>query len=458
MKKNKLKILALLSSLTIFSTVLLSCASTKVDTPVLVESVDDFTTKTLSNGITVTFKQNRGSKIIVLRMIIEGGTSALDETLGGLEDITFDLLLRGSESYPYEKIKQLEYEKSFSLSSSVGKDYSALGFTCIQRDMSEVFELFSDCVLNPRFLEADFNQLMTENSAAMKERSSSPNGALSLALTKTAFQGHPYATTTKITEETYKNINLDLIRSHHQSLLNALRLKFVIVGNFSQALQNDFVSKLEIAFGNLSKKQYSEPKIPKIPFSLNGNVKIANEQAGNTGYVAGFFPCPSRSDTDYIPFAIATMYLDDLFFSNVREKAGAVYSINTGVIGGKELLGVISAYKVSDQKNLKNAIMQAFASYSDSELEKDIDQYKNKYISALFSPSQTASGSASNVVSSLEFFGDARAYLKRVEAVQNTTSKQVQDAFKKYLEPIAKENYIRWIVVDGDRNLDDYGF
>lgn len=110
------------------------------------------------------------------------------------------------------------------------------------------------------------------------------------------------------------------------------------------------------------------------------------------------------------------------------------------------------------KKNLKDAILRSFSNYSDSDLEKNLDKYKNKYISALFSPSQTASGVANSVVSSIEYFGEAKAYLNRVELVQNVTSEQVIAAYKKYLEPIAKENYIRWVVVDSEENLSEYDF
>ena len=105
-----------------------SCGSTKSIADSNLGSVEDFTKKQLANGVPVIFKQNRGSKIIVCRVIFEGGTSTIDKSLSGIEDLTLDLALRGSEKYPYSKIQKLEYEKSFSLNSSSGKDFSTAGF------------------------------------------------------------------------------------------------------------------------------------------------------------------------------------------------------------------------------------------------------------------------------------------------------------------------------------------
>ena len=243
MKSNSKKNLLVIFKIVLFTLILASCGSTKEVAPIIESSVSDFTIKTLTNGIPVVFKQNKGSKIVVLRMIFEGGSSAIDETLGGLEDVTFDMILRGSQEYPYEKIRQLEYEKSFSLTSSVGKDFSTLGFTCIQRDMSEVLTIFADCLLNPQMSQADFGQKMNENSSSIASRNADPSGALSLALTRTAFAGHPYSTTNYVTAESFKNINLDLVHGHYEGLLNALRIKFVIIGNFTKEDISNFLNQ-----------------------------------------------------------------------------------------------------------------------------------------------------------------------------------------------------------------------
>lgn len=434
-----------------------SCGSAKGVADAQLGTVEDFTVRQLANEIPVIFKQNKGSKIVVLRIMFEGGMAAIDKSMSGIEDLALDLALRGSETYPYEKIQQLEYEKSFSLTSSSGRDYATAGFICIQRDLAEVLSLFTDCLLNPSFLEADFSQKMTEASAEITRKKADPSGSLGLAISKAVFANHPYAATSSVTEESYPNINLMLVKSAHQNLLNALRMKVVVVGNFSMDLIEDFVSELNTAIGTLPKNPFSAPKIPVIQVA-SGAVRVANEQAGDTGYVAGLFHCPGRGATDYIPFALASMYLDDLLFSQVREKAGAVYSINTGVLGGKELVGVISAYKVTEKQSLKRLICDAILSFDEEAFTKKLSQYKNQYISSIFSSAQTSSGVASSIISSIEYFGSESAYLKRADEVLAVDAKDAVAAYRTYFEPIAKENTAQWIVVDGAENLSKYDF
>lgn len=440
-----------------FATIFLySCGSTK-NTVAASSEVSEFSKKQLSNGIPVIFKQNRGSKIVVLKMVFEGGTSAIDRTMSGIENLTLDLMLRGSEKYPYAKIQQLEYEKSFSFSSSSGKDYSTIGFVCIQRDLAEVLDIFSECLMHPQFLESDFNQKMVEAASAISARKADPSGALGTAITKSVFKNHPYETSSLITEDSLPNIKLNLVLGTYQELLSALRIKIIVVGNFNSELINDFTGELEASFGSIQRKAFSLPKIPKV-FVNAETLRIANEQAGDTGYVAGLFSCPSRNDADYIPFAIATMYLDDLLFSQVREKAGAVYSINTGVLGGKEFVAVLSGYKVTDKENFKKAVFDTILSYDEKAIEQKLSQYKNKYISSLFSSSQSASGVASNIISSIEYYGAEDAYMHRVDSVQSVNARQVIDAYKKYVLPVAQRNNAQWVIVDGKDNLQKYDF
>ena len=103
-KKNILVSVLVLISL-FAAGLFVSCGSTKSIADSNLGSVEDFTKKQLANGVPVIFKQNRGSKIIVCRVIFEGGTSTIDKSLSGIEDLTLDLALRGSEKYPYSKIQ-----------------------------------------------------------------------------------------------------------------------------------------------------------------------------------------------------------------------------------------------------------------------------------------------------------------------------------------------------------------
>lgn len=453
-KHNSLITVALLLVL-----LLVSCASTAKSggADFYADNIADFRTEKLSNGIPVYFKQNHGSKVVVLRMIFEGGVASYEEKKDGIEDFALSLALHGSKNYPYETLQTLEYEKSFSVVSSSNRDFSTAGFTCIFRDLNEVAGIFADSILNPNMSEEDFRQLQTETLDSLESRKANPNGTLGLALSKAAFKNHPYEVSASAREETFSSITLDDLKNHLDSMLNAKRIKFVVVGDLRVDETKEFTLELDKYFGKIQKKAWTRPEIPSV--SVSGEtVYAANEQAGDSGYITGAFVCPGRNAADYIPFAISTMYLDDILFDQVREKEGAVYSIGTGVLGGKVLLGALSVYKGNNSKNLKELINAAVLSFDESETSRKLDQYKNKYISTLFSSSQNAAGIAANMVSSLEYYGSEAAYLKRSEKVQAVTAKQVNAAYEKYLKSAAESGKISWVVVSSAESVKTFGF
>ncbi|WP_191014100.1 M16 family metallopeptidase [Treponema zioleckii] len=458
MKISKI-ILAAFSAFLV-SALSISCASSPKSEPYYDNNINDFSYAKLSNGINVVFKKNVGSKIAVARMLIEGGVPFISPEKSGLEDITLQLMLHGSKNYPYADLQKLSYDKSFSIGASSGKDFSAVALVCIKRDIEETLGIFADNILNPLFLEKDFEQQMTDEKASVHRTLASPESLLSLSIAKNVYKNHQYASFTSATEESLKNIKLDDVKNLHKELLNSKRISFVIVGNFSSDEQSKITSILDKYFGSLQEKPYARPEISDL--TCNGeNVYISNEQAGEIGYIAGIFKCPERTSEEYVPFAITEMYLDDILFAEVREKHSALYSVGCGIIGGRKLLGAISLYKVTEKENIKKIVYDALNSFpkTEAEIEEKLDNYKNKYITSLFSSSQNSSGIASNISSSLIYRDSATQYLHRSAEVQAVTAKQILAVYKKYFSQEGENpNHIRWIILSGKDSVNQFKF
>ena len=420
-------------------------------------NVADFSTETLSNGIPVVFKKNGSGKIYVVRMIISGGTPLVPPEKSGLEDVTLEMLQYGSERYSYADIQRLKYEQSWSLSASAGYDYAVYGFRCIEKYLDGVLDIFADSILHPLFGADDFAKVMTEYAEDVQRTQTDPSGLLAVTMRKAAFLQHPYASSPSPVQASLAAITLDEVKRHYQTLLNAKRLSFVIVGDVSASEQKKITQKLEAAFGTIPAGDFTKPEIPALTVS-GKTVYERLEQAGDSGYAFGYYVCPDRGDSAaYVPYALASMFIEDALFAQVREKYGAVYSAGNGVIGGKKMFGVISVYRASKPENLQQYIYDAIDSFPDEAgVAEKLDQYKNKYITTVFSSAQDAAGVAGNIVNSLQHYGDPTAYLHRTEQIQAVTAAQVLHAYQKYLARSAeraldgKPNPMRWVVVDKD--------
>lgn len=419
-------------------------------------NIKDFAEVELKNGIPVIFKKNIGSQVTVLRFVIEGGVPFIPYEKSGLEKNTLELMLHGSQKYSYQKIQRMEYEMSFSMSSNANKDYSLLGFTCIKRDFNDVLDVFADGILNPNFSERDFDNQMKLEESELKSKMSNPDGKIGYVLAENVFKNHPYATTNSVNEKSVKNISLDDIKKHHKKLLNANRIKIVVVGSLSESEEKEILTKLDNYFSSISKKEYVCPEIPVIKLDTKKTISVC-ESAGNIGYIEGLYPCPQRDSDEYIPYVLASMFIDDSLFRIVREKNSAVYSIGTGVYGARKLVGAISLYKVSKTNGLKDWIFESINDFpkTEKDVKNRLDFYKNKYITSIFENSQNASGISSNIVASLIYRNSATEYLNRTTQVQSVTEQQVIDAYKKYFQPLTK-NQIKWFVISGKDTVNKF--
>ena len=424
-------------------------------------NIGDFSEAALDNGIPVVFKRNSGSQVSVVRLLIEGGVPFVKYEKGGLEGITLDLMLHGSQNYSYQKIQRIEYEKSCSISSSSSKDYSLVTMGCIKRDFYDVLDVYADSIMNPLFLEKDFNQEMKLCRDNFISKYADPSGRLGYAITAEIFKNHPYSVTSSVNEKSVNNIVLSDVKKHHQSLLNASRMKFVIVGNFTELEESEILAKLNGYFGSIEKGDYVRPEIPPVAFD-DRTAYVECESAGDIAYIEGVFKCPERNDSDYIPYVLASMYVDDSLFKIVREKNSAVYSIGTGIIGARKIAGAISVFKASKGDGLKDMIFEAIDDFpkTEKEVKSKLDSYKNKYITSIFENSQNAGEISSTIVSSLVYRDSATEYLNRTSQVQAVTPSQVLSAYEKYFSPLTKKDSsaVKWVVLTGKESLEKYKF
>lgn len=424
-------------------------------------NIGDFFEAKLSNGIPVVFKRNSGSQIAVVRLLIEGGVPFVKYEKGGLEGITLDLMIHGSQKYSYQKIQRIEYEKSCSISASASKDYSVVGMNCIKRDFFDVLDVYADSILNPLFLDKDFNQNMKIIRENFVSNFADPSGRLGYAISSSVFKNHPYASTTSVNEKSVNNIVLSDVKNHHKGLLNASRMKFVIVGNFSTDEESSILLKLNEYFGGIESGEYVRPEIPEIQLD-NRTVYVECESAGEIGYIEGIFKCPERASEDYIPFVLASMYVDDSLFKILREKNSALYSVGTGVVGARKLVGAVSLYKVSKSEGVKDMVLEAISDFpsSEKEVKARLDAYKNKYITSIFESSQNASGIAGQVIGSLVYRDSATEYLYRTSQVHDVSAADVLAAYEKYFAPLVKKSpsQIKWIVLTGKGNTEKFEF
>lgn len=416
---------------------------------------DGFYSTILSNGINLFVKQTGPAHITALRVYFVGGSSVVTPELSGIDDVTLEMLLRGSEKYTYEDVQKVLYNETSTVSASGGRDSSSIGFRCIKPSFSKMLDLVTDGIFHPAFNQTTFENLMDEKKSSLQSRLNDPSSQAVKLLVEKYYKGTVYEASGVIDEKSAEKISLDDVKSNYGKLMNASRIFISAAGNFNDSDIKNLLKKLNKTFAKIDFRDFELPSDEKVAIPEKNWEKeflFKNlETAGSSGYIMGAFKAPRSEDSDYVPFAMATMVLDNVLFEKVREEKGSVYSIGMGSISARNSIGVISCYKASDKK-IRNHIISAIHEFPTEEiLDEKIEEYKNKYITKLFENGQTVSG----IVSSMAFyqlkFGDFKSYINRREVVLNTTTKEVRKAFETY---IANPENWTWAVVSGEEGWD----
>lgn len=444
MKKTFFSFFTALISLSIL-VLLSSCISLNFGTK---KTTSSLKTSTLSNNIPVFLRDHSGVSVSV-NLIIEGGVSLLSENLAGLEDFTINLMLKGSKNYTEEQIQEIKSRSNFEINYKTQRDYSVIELKCLVKDFEEIFALFADKILNPTFDENEFNELKTETIEKLKKKKLTPMGVLSSNLRKTVYRNHPYSVSPTLTELSAENITLSNIKDWHSKILNSNRMKIVAVGNFSAGKDEILLGEFEkhlVLTGKITPKGENFQTFPN--FSFDANPKMLQnkcEDAKDDFYAVAYFNAPNRYDPSYPSYVITGMIIDDLLFENTKIKHKAVQSVGTGILSGKELVGIISVIKTTDSEDFTKLIDEAIQDFPDEKiLNKELNQYKKKYITSIYEKNKDISAIAENIITSVEYSGNPEKYLARPDEIEAITVKDVLNAYNTYFDN--KTNPRKWIV------------
>ena len=420
------------------------------------EKIQSLFKETLSNGIPLIVKNNPG-KLVEVRLVFEGGVLLLNEDSAGLDRMTVELML--------SELNELADSDGFSTTASFAKDFSALGFRCVDTDFEGVLRSFSEKIVSPNFTEAGFSGLVAKYKGTF-EKETNISSILSDNLRETIFKNHPYGVSQNPTPRSIEKITFSDIIDWHEKLLDSSRIKIFVAGEFidssteKSADESEKFAKIETvrslfeeifaAGEKMKRSDLAIPKVQKIDFEQNENiVAIPTDKAEDDFYAMSYFKVPGRYDSDYAAFAIATMILDEIFLDISREKI--CESAGIGISGGKEIVGIISVYKTRQNiYEIMDDVLESFP--AERELKFKLKKYKREYIHKLYDTNKTISGLLSNIVLSYEYSdSDPEKYLLRPDEVEGVKASQIVAAYKKYFK--GKENSRKWIVVASEENL-----
>jgi zinc protease len=278
------------------------------------------------NGLKVIVKPISTNEIISVQLYLRGGSLNLTEATQGIEALIFQSAVKGSKSYPKEKLNTLLDRTASAINSNSTRDFSFIGLRCLKSDFDDLWDAYADVIMHPAFVPEDVELVRKNMLLTIRQQKDTPDGHLNLLTEETFYAGHPYRLDPTGVEGSVSAITIEQMKRYLTDNLVTSRLLLVVVGNVSkEAVQR----KVEATFGTLPKGEY-KAEIPPPVIHSSPSLKIIEQQLP-TNYFRGSFTVPSPSEPDFHATLVMMNILSTRVWEEVRTKRNLSYAPSAGL-------------------------------------------------------------------------------------------------------------------------------
>jgi zinc protease len=227
-------------------------------------SFPDLQKATLKNGLNIILAQRKGIPTIIGNLIVNAGFSTDIQSKPGLASLAMDLLDEGTKNLSSLQISDKLQVLGASLYTGANLDVSNIYFETLKQTFDPTLDLFADVLLNPSFLQKEFERLRKQHLDAILQEKAMPTSMAIRVFPKILYgAGHPYSNPLSGSgyEATVKSITLDEIRNFYNTWFKPNNATLIIVGDVEMA---NLISSLESKLSGWKKGTVPKNEIPQL--------------------------------------------------------------------------------------------------------------------------------------------------------------------------------------------------
>lgn len=229
----------------------------------------DLQKATLKNGMTVLLAQRKGVPTIVGNLIINAGFASDVHFKPGTASLAMDLLDEGTTSMSALQISDKLQLLGATLGTIADLDISSVNFTTLKQTIEPTIELVADVVLNPAFLEKEFDRLKKEHLDVILQEKADPLSMALRTVTRYLFgPDHPYGNpmTGSGFQKTVETIKLEDVKRYYSTWFKPNNATLIVAGDISMqelipVLENNLAGWKK---GTISKTEIGQMKTTPV--------------------------------------------------------------------------------------------------------------------------------------------------------------------------------------------------
>ncbi|RAL23711.1 hypothetical protein DL240_06020 [Lujinxingia litoralis] len=277
------------------------------------------------------------NQVVVARLLTAGGQADLSASIAGIERLSLSVAAGGgTASTPKDAFNAQLDAIGASIGSFAAADYSGISMRSVVEHFEPTWELFTQAVLEPAFPDEEVELRRARQIAEIESVRDSPDALVGEMVSDLYFAGHPYANRQVGTVESVSALTTAELQAWQRSLLQPDRMLLVVVGNIDH---DQLIKRVAASFGRLAPTGAEAPAVPAVVHSERA-LRIEAQEIP-TNYIMGYFGAPALDHADYPAMLLATRYLRDRLFEEVRTKRNLTYAVSAGMATRKANFGYL---------------------------------------------------------------------------------------------------------------------
>lgn len=287
---------------------------------------------TLSNGLTVLYRQTPQDPIAAGHLFLPTGSAFEPESKWGMSSLLWSLFSKGTQ----EKSAREFSEQVESIGAYIGAgatlDYAEISFHTASEQMGKAMSLMSEALLHPALRPEELEKEKGALIANLKSKQENPFTIAHEKMTAALFPSHPYGRPSGGSEETIHELRQDDIENWHRQTVSPRGAVLSFAADKAWEIVEPIVEKL---FGQskwTATSSQNPPKISDIAFPQT-RVHLRSLAPFEQACLLMGFPAPAVGLPGYTEIKVLNTVLgggmSNRLFQSLREKQGLAYDVGS---------------------------------------------------------------------------------------------------------------------------------
>ncbi len=311
---------------------------------------------TLANNLRLRVAHKTGFPVINLSLVVLTGESMSPDAKPGLATFTANMVSRGSFNFSASEVQETIDSIGGRFTTETNPDYTIFSLSCLQENLDQALELFSDMLVRPSFSRRQIEDLQRVTFYDLTRRREDPEFSGKKLLYQLLFKDHAYQ---KIVynDNIIRTYTLGDIRGFYENFYRPDNTILIITGDIDL---NQASLKVSRNFNTWEKKTVRRDYLTAP--ELDATQRICFLQIPRAKDINIFMGTliPPKTNADFFTLGVMNQVLGGTYisrlFMNLRESKGYAYDAAFSYMEFYQVCGVFYVHARVTPESIRSAI------------------------------------------------------------------------------------------------------